>query len=155
MFQVGAWLKGRGATAEFMLEIAPALWVEAVTHGLDPCVVIAQSAKETAFGRFGRAVVPAAHNTCGLKILNPAGLADNDPFAHEMFSSWRVGARAHVQHLCAYLGRPAPEIELTARAKWVRNANRPILNVEELGGRWAPSPTYGSEIAAMVAEMAA
>lgn len=153
--QAVEWARANGASSVFTDEMLPALWVEASRHGLDPAVVIAQSAHETGFGKFGRAVTPDHCNTAGIKIRNPGAYPDDAAAAHAQFGSWQEGARAHCQHLCAYVGLPIIDLlEHTPRAVWVRQANVSrgvVLHVEGLGGRWAPSSEYGHSVARLVA----
>lgn len=141
------------ATATFTDQITPALWGWATTYGIDPVGVVAQSYKETGAGRFGGAISAAWYNTCGLKVRHTAlvpGVTDGDqPLAHAMFPSWDVGALAHVQHLCAYTGVAPLEVEpripiVDPRYGYVLGSR--LENWSDLGGRWAPSPTYGVEI---------
>lgn len=151
----------RSATAalnphpRFLDEMLLPLWKAAMELGIDPVVMVAQSAKETAWGRFGRAVTPAHFNTAGIKRYDITDLADDDPNAHARFASWRVGAMAHGQHLRAYAGVyfPTETLILSPRYDLVVAANttRGIArSVEELSGRWAvPGTTYGPEVVAM------
>ena len=74
------------------------------------------------------------------------GITDQDrPLAHQMFPSWEVGAAAQAQHLRAYAGQPVTgDLSLTS----LRVGHRTLSLIEwsDLGGKWAPSPTYGIEI---------
>jgi N-acetylmuramoyl-L-alanine amidase len=136
----------------------PALWTAAVAYNVDPVGVVAQSAKETSFGHYGGAVLPEQHNTCGLKVRAPgyAGLlTDGDnTLAHQTFWSWEVGALAHVQHLRAYAGWPVDGMVVDPRYQWVVGRYR-CEQWAELGGRWAPSPTYGLEIETVMGKLRA
>lgn len=132
----------------FVTDMLPPLVVEAMRYGIDPAVILAQSIHETGWGEFG-GVVPAHYmNTCGLKTAD--GGANDDPDVHQRFPSWQAGARAHAQHLAAYAGRTHGDLELTPRARLVRAANQAhdiAEFVEDLGGRWAPSESYGERVA--------
>jgi hypothetical protein len=141
-----------GTTALFRDQIAPALWDAAVSYGIDPVGVVAQSYKETVGGTFKGNVRPEFCNPCGLKnrvSLFP-GVDDNDnPLAHARFASWEVGAEAHVQHLCAYAGQPLlGQMIVDPRYDFVAGKYA-LENFNELGGRWAPSLTYGLELVAI------
>lgn len=132
----------------FVNEMLSPLVVEAMRYGVDPAVILAQSIHETGWGEFGGVVLPHFHNTCGLKTGSGGG--NYDPDAHQRFPNWQAGARAHAQHLCAYAGRKHDDLELTPRAYLVREANKyhgVADTVEKLGGRWAPSSSYGERIA--------
>lgn len=123
----------------------PALYRVAEDYGIDPTVMVAQSYHETGGGRFGRAVTPEHRNTCGLQIRDPGGLPDDHPDAHARFPSWQVGATAHAQHLYAYAGHALPpgEENVDPRWDWVYGRHS-VTTMTELGGKWAPSPTYGN-----------
>jgi hypothetical protein len=143
------------ALAWFVEDVLPHVWAEAERLGVDPVGMWQQAIKETGGGRFGGAVSPKACNPCGLKITHvglygPATDGDQ-PAAHAMFPSWQVGARAQAQHLRAYAGWPLPADELVVdpRYVWLFAGGRPKHWCEhwsDLGGKWAPSPTYGIEI---------
>lgn len=150
-FRVGAWLAQRDAPALFVDVIVPLLWQEAIRHDVDPVGVVCQSAKETNFGRFTGAVPEWFKNTCGLKVLQPDE-APNLTWQHATFGSWRAGARAHVQHLLAYVAKSPKEMIVDPRYALVSG---PVKYWSQLGGRWAPSPTYGEEIEAMMREVTA
>jgi hypothetical protein len=90
-------------------------------------------------------------NTAGIKTA--AGGGDNDPHAHQRFETWADGARAQINHLAAYVGlqpvgTPHPRYWTVQRLPWAGS----ITTVEELGARWAPSGTYGTDIVRMVEE---
>lgn len=142
----------------FVDEMMDPLIATAVHYGIDPTVAVAQAGKETGFGNFGRAVLPQFHNTCGLKIYNPALAGDQEsPMAHAQFASWDLGARAHCQHLLAYCQVSLPPEDILVDPRWVHVfGKRPaITTVEELGGKWAPSSTYGTEIVSIAKRLSA
>jgi len=151
--EVGRWLADKKPTTTFVRWTALRLWEEAVREGVDPIGVICQSAKETAFGRYGGAVKAWMCNTCGLKVERPEEVpgGPDSQFAHATFATWIIGARAHVQHLLAYVGR-TPVTDLVDPRFTVVPEPR-VGEWHELGGRWAPSPTYGREIEAMMREV--
>ena len=141
--QAQAWAKGRGAHQRF-IGIAPAYWNYGQKTGIRPEVAYAQAAKETAFGRYGGAVDPAQNNWCGVKTATAAG---DRPQDHESFPTPEDGVRAHFNHLAAYVGLP-PLGEPHGRYHIVKGLNwaGSVRYVEELGGKWAPSPDYGRSI---------
>lgn len=152
-------VSGGRAGGLWRTEMAPALWTQAVSHGIDPLVMVAQSAKETAWGNFTGNVKPWFYNTCGLKIrnTNEFDCAKGDlPMAHATFASWDAGACAQAQHLLAYCGRPLNpgEILLDTRWVWVYGKHEAV-EVEDLGGKWAPAAAYGADIATMAKKLAA
>jgi hypothetical protein len=143
-------LREQNRPTYFIDVMVPALYKEALRYGIDPVVMVAQSAKETGYGTFTGKVKDWFYNPAGIKVhpteqaLVP-GVTDGDnPLAHQRFSSWTMGARAHAQHLRAYCGAPVPVEDVVHPRYFV--VNRRITSVEELGGAWAPSPTYGNEV---------
>lgn len=147
--------KDAAAHSRFMGEMFDPLWEEALVYGIDPVGVVAQAYKETGGGQFAGKVRPEFYNPAGIKIRHQAlfpGITDGDnPLAHAMFPNWAVGAAAHVQHLSAYAGMrldAGPEVIVDPRYTYVVGKYR-LENFEELGGRWAPSLSYGVEIVAI------
>ena len=140
------------AHPRFVDEMVPELWAAAMEYGIDPVGIVAQSAKETGWGNYGGAVLPQFYNTAGIKIRHQSlfpGVTDGDrPLAHQMFPNWTVGAMAHAQHLRAYAGKPVVGLVVDPRYTLV---NAPFVSTwAGLGGRWAPSVTYGQEIEAIM-----
>lgn len=138
----------------FINEMVPALWNAAENHGIDSVVMVAQAMKETGSGNYAGKVPATFFNTCGLKIRDPslAGADQDATMAHAQFASWWLGANAHAQHLIAYGQYNLPDGEplFDPRWVWVRKAGAiQVLTVEALGGKWAPSLTYGTEIVAI------
>lgn len=141
----------------FTQEILIALWDAAVKYMVDPVGVVAQSYKETGGGAFGGAVKPGFFNTCGLKVRDQtlhSALEGDLPLAHAMFPSWEVGAVAHVQHLRAYAGWAVEDLVVDPRYAFVIGKHK-CETFEELGGKWAPSPTYGTELVAIADQLRA
>lgn len=145
-------LREQNRSVLFTNEIVPALYKEGLRYGVDPVLMIAQCAKETGWGTFPGKVKPWFNNTAGIKVhpteqaLYP-GVTDGDnPLAHQRFASWTMGARAQAQHLRRYAGMPVPDDEVVYPRHWVVQLYR-LKTVFDLSGRWAPSPSYGSEIA--------
>jgi hypothetical protein len=152
------WAESRGATLTFVHEIIPAIYKAANNQAfvnsnrhIDPIIAVAQSAKETGWGRFGGVLTESWRNTAGIKVA--AGGGNYDPDAHERFPSWEEGARAQLNHLAAYTGLspfgiPHGRYHTVLRTAWAGT----IRTIEELGGRWAPSLSYGTDIVRMVEE---
>lgn len=137
--QAQRWARDRGATATF-IALAPIYWRQAPRRaGLRPEVAYAQSAKETAFGRFGGSVTPDYHNPCGLKRRE--GGPD-----HMRFVNWTTGVRACIDHLALYSGADGYPRASTPDPRHFHWLHGTAPTVESLGGRWAPSPTYGQSI---------
>lgn len=142
-----AWARSRGAHQRY-IDVAPLYWSIAPRYGVPPDGPYGQAAKETNYGHYTGVVGPERHNWCGLKVT--AGGDNYDPDAHAVFRSDYDGVLAHIQHWARYGGAtaPAPGDELLdtrwLAVKWV------ITTVEEMGGKWAPSLTYGNETATVI-----
>ena len=152
-----------GATALYVNDMAPALWRAALAYGIDPVVMLAQAAHETGWGAFPGKVPPSFCNTCGLKINEtvrkqfPDCAGGDLPLAHAQFASWDAGAHAHAQHLLAYCQVALPLGTILLDPRWVHvYGKRPAIStVEELGGLWAPSVTYGQALVTLAGRLAA
>lgn len=141
--QARAWARAQGATPTFV-RLASLYWTLAPKHGVRPEVAYAQAAKETAFGRFGGVLDASFRNPCGLKVT--AGGGNYDPKAHKRFPSWRAGVIAHLDHLALYAGAPGFPKERTPDPRHFPFLAGKAPTVESLGGKWAPSRTYGREV---------
>ena len=141
----------RGAHPRY-LAVIPLYYAIAPRYRVRPEVALAQAAHETGWGQFRGVVPPEFHNWCGLKTRQ--GGANNDPNAHQRFADDAQGILAHVQHLAAYAGGPHPsqvgDPVVDPRLDYVRWGSAPT--VEDLGGKWAPSPDYGRRVAAILSE---
>jgi len=157
--QAQTWARSKNAHPRFVDDILPALYAAGMEQwranggrSINPAVVAAQAAKETGWGHFRGVLNPTFHNTAGIKT-GPGG-GDFDPDAHQRFPSWAEGARAHWNHLAAYtgltvVGEPHPRYHTVARLAWAGT----ITTVDQLGARWAPSSSYGTDIVRMVNEL--
>ena len=139
-----AWALRRGAHQRF-INIAPIYWKYGELTGIRPEVLYAQSAKETAFGRFGGAVTPDQNNWAGIKTAS--GGPCNERNSHQIFPTPEEGVRAHFNHMSAYVGSPPvgephPRYFVVASLSWAGT----VRYVEELGGKWAPAADYGESI---------
>lgn len=142
--QAQAWARVRGAHQRF-IDIAPAYWHFGALTGIRPEVLYAQSAKETAFGRYGGVVIPEMNNWAGIKTRE--GGPCHERASHQSFPTPEEGVRAHFNHMSAYVGlppvgEPHPRYFVVAGLSWAGT----IRFVEELGGRWAPAAGYGKSI---------
>jgi len=134
----------------------PELWAAAEEYGIDPVGMVAQSIKETGGGAFAGRVKPWFYNTAGIKVRHVAdvmallGTGDGDhPLVHQQFPGWRVGAVAHAQHLRAYCNTPVDGMIVDPRYQFVIGRHE-AKTWADLGGKWAPSPSYGTEIEAIM-----
>ncbi|MGN0144886.1 MAG: N-acetylmuramoyl-L-alanine amidase [Clostridium sp.] len=142
--QAKKWAKSKGATETF-INLAELYFKYAKTCGnVNPGVAYVQAAKETGYGKFGGVLDESYHNPCGLKTSSGGG--DKDPNAHQRFNSWDEGVQAHLDHLALYAGAAGyPKSNTYDPRHFVTiKGNAPTVN--SLGGKWAPSSTYGEEI---------
>lgn len=146
------------AATPWYLRALVALWDAGLATGVDPVVLAAQCAHETGWGRFGGAVTEVHGNTCGLKHRTATGDEPDDHarFAIDPHGYPRVGALAHAHHLRLYCGLPVPADTPDPRAAWIGPGTKhfgAVQYVEDLGGRWAPSPDYGKRVATVYARL--
>ena len=142
--QAKKWARNRNAHQRF-IDIADTYWEIGKATGIRPEVAYSQSAKETAFGRYGGVVSPEMNNWAGIKIRQ--GGANEDINAHENFATPEEGVRAHYNHLAAYtglepIGQPHGRYYTVKSLSWAGT----VKHVEELGAKWAPNPDYGNSI---------
>lgn len=146
------WAVAKGAPADRVEVVVTEYWTYAPQVGLRAEVAFCQAMHETGWLRWPGNSAP--WNMAGIKTPWAAG---DRPEDHEQFASPEVGVKAHLAHLCAYAhlippaGWAAPRTLANMRlyASWA-----PVTTVEELGGKWAPSPTYGVRVAMLVAQLA-
>ena len=156
--QAEVWARAKGATEEFIGLASLYQKYASSRGGVNWVVAYVQAAKETGYGKFGGVLDASYHNPCGLK--NSSGGADEDPNAHKRFDNWDQGIIAHLDHLALYAGAAGyPKTNYVS--KW-QNSNLDSTStydprhfaylkgrattVNDLGGQWAPSSTYGVEI---------
>lgn len=150
--QMRQWAINRGADPDFV-EQAQTFYDVSIRYGIDPAVTYTQSAKETNYFKFTGVVTKDYFNPCGLKIT--VGGGDYDILAHKKFKNWEEGITAQVHHLAIYAGhpdfpKPADQTPDPRHFPWIYNT-APF--VEDLGAKWAPSPTYGNDIVKMVVSL--
>ncbi len=144
------WAKAMGARDVF-IEAADYYWLFGEQTGIRPEVLYAQAAYETGFGSFGGAVPREFNNFAGIKKW---GLNGDDPDDYEEFESIKEGVRAHFNHMCAYIGlppvgNPHGRYSSVLTLPWAGT----VETVEDLSGKWAPSPTYHQRVVEMIGEM--
>lgn len=150
--QAAEWAKKSGATNLF-INLAETFWTIAQAAGVNPVVAYTQSAKETGYGQFKGVLNASFKNPCGLKTNIGGG--DKDPNAHQRFNSWDEGIRAQIDHLALYAGAsgyPKPGTPDPRHFPYIKGT---APTVEQLGGKWAPATTYGTDIVAMMAKLEA
>lgn len=111
-------------------------------EGVRPEVGLGQSAKETGYWSFGGDVTPGQWNFAGI------GATGGVPGI-----SWPTledGVRGHLRRLRMYADASAPyDLSVLRRPLPLRYWGI-APHVEDLGGRWAPSPTYGVSVRSYV-----
>ncbi|MCL2739950.1 MAG: S-layer homology domain-containing protein [Oscillospiraceae bacterium] len=137
------WARTRGATQKFV-NAADNYWKYGAQTGIRADILYAQSAKETNFGLYTGAVTENMNNFAGIKTSTATGDETDD---HERFATLDDGVRAHFNHMAAYIGAapigtPHARYHIAKNTAWAGT----IIYVEELGGKWAPEPTYGVSI---------
>jgi N-acetylmuramoyl-L-alanine amidase len=138
--QAFKWAEAKGAHGRFV-DVIRLYYQQAPQLGVRADVALAQSAKETRYGQYGGTVPPEYHNWCGLKTTK--GGSNSDPSAHAQFPDDATGVRAHLEHLHLYAaGAVANPVDPRHFTRVAGTAH----SVEALGGKWAPSSTYGNSI---------
>ncbi|GAA0076919.1 hypothetical protein UT300005_12970 [Clostridium sp. CTA-5] len=151
--QAKKWAKSKGATTTF-IDLAEVYWKYAESHGgVNPGIAYVQSAKETGYGKFGGVLDDTYHNPCGMKTS--AGGGDTDPNAHMRFDSWDEGVQAHLDHLALYAGANGYPRQDTNDPRHFISIKGKATTVNSLGGKWAPSSTYGEEVNKLYNDMLA
>ncbi|MFD3271534.1 N-acetylmuramoyl-L-alanine amidase [Paenibacillus dendritiformis] len=153
--QAREWARSKSAPTEFV-ELADLYWELAPQHGrVDPAVAYVQFAHETGYlyrdGRSAAGIDASYKNPCGLKIT--AGGGDYQASAHKRFRDWREGISAHLDHLALYAGAAGYPRAGTPDPRHFAYLLGTAKTLEALGGKWAPSPTYGTRLADELAKI--
>lgn len=162
-----AWIDTKKTAHPLAKALVPILYEKALLNGIDPCILIAQAMKETGYFNFKGVIRPNFCNTCGLKVTK--GGSDQAPGSHKRFEYWEDGIMAHSDHLALYAGAPnqpkySPDCASHQNINYKNNGTTldprhftylygKCPNVEDLGGNWAPSKTYGEDIVEIVNEI--
>jgi hypothetical protein len=124
-------------------ELVNYYYEEASLEGIRPDIAFAQALKETGFFSYGGTVIPAQNNYCGLGTTSAT-------VKGAFFESPRVGVRAHIQHLLAYVSTKNPATPVVdPRYSLVRGVygSNTLNQWQDLNGRWAvPGVGYGQSI---------
>lgn len=122
-------------------EFASVYIEEAKLEGINWDIAFVQMCLETGFLKYGGVVETGQNNFCGL------GSFDNKKGAS--FPTIREGVRAHVQHLKAYSSKEELKGDLLdPRFHLVQRGS--ALNVNELAGKWAEDPKYGTKLISLL-----
>lgn len=142
--QAKQWAKNKGASQTF-ISLADLYFKYSNECGqVNPAIAYVQAAKEINFGKFGGVIDESYKNPCGLKISS--GGDNYDPKAHQKFSTWDDGVKAHLDHLALYAGAVGYPKSNTTDPRHFSKIKGKAVTVKALGGNWAPSKTYGDEV---------
>ena len=150
--QMQEWARQKKAHPKFV-ELAPLYFDISNNVGVNPVVTYAQSAKETGYMHFGGVLDISFNNPCGMKTRE--GGPNNDPSAHQRFGDWAQGIRAQVDHLALYAGADGYPQWDTPDPRHFAYLHGTAPTVEDLGGKWAGSLSYGTDIVRMMKEIEA
>lgn len=149
--QVKKWAKSKGATETF-IDLADLYFEYSADCGdVNPAIAYVQAAKETNYGKFGGVLDENYYNPCGLKIASGGSDADRD--AHEKFNNWDEGVQAHLDHLALYAGANGYPKSDSYDPRQFKTIKGTVTTVDSLGGKWAPSLTYGEEVNKLYKEL--
>ncbi|NEZ43205.1 N-acetylmuramoyl-L-alanine amidase [Paenibacillus alvei] len=153
--QAKAWAKANKAPDEFVA-LADLYWQLApLRGGIDPAIAYVQFAHETGFlyrdGRSAAGIDASYCNPCGLKIT--AGGGDYQATAHKRFTNWREGITAHLDHLALYAGADGYPKKDTPDPRHFPYLIGTARTLEELGAKWAPSSSYGTQLVGKLAKL--
>ncbi|WII39502.1 N-acetylmuramoyl-L-alanine amidase [Paenibacillus thiaminolyticus] len=155
--QAREWARSKNAPAEFVA-LADLYWELAPQRGgVDPAVAYVQFGHETGYlyrdGRSAAGIDASYKNPCGLKVT--AGGGDYESSAHKRFKDWREGLTAHLDHLALYAGAAGYPRAGTPDPRHFAYLFGTAKTVESLGGKWAPSASYGQKLVQYLKEVQA
>ncbi len=135
--------------SSFSREIAATFYNLGVKYGIRGDIALCQSCIETGWFRYtgGTAVTPSDHNYCGLGVTTKGQKGCQ-------FSTIAEGVAAQLQHLWAYAttaALPSGWTKVDPRFNYVSRGCAPTW--EGLGGKWATSSTYGTQIISVYNDM--
>lgn len=139
----------KSKNANFDREIAVQMYNMGVKYNIRGDIALCQSCIETGWFKYtgGTAVTPDDHNYCGLGVTTKGQKGCQ-------FSTVAQGCEAQIQHLFAYATTKAlPYAQVDPRFKYVTRGCAPTW--ESLGGKWATSTTYGTQILQVYNQMMA
>lgn len=153
--QAKAWARSMKAPAEFV-DLADLYWELAPARGgIDPAIAYVQFAHETGYlyksGKSAAGIDASYHNPCGLKITQGGG--DYQASAHKRFRDWKEGISAHLDHLALYAGAAGYPKKDTPDPRHFVYLFGTAKTLEQLGAKWAPSPSYGVDLVSKLAKL--
>lgn len=141
--QMKEWARVKKANKLF-IDLTETFYNVALGRNLDPALLYAQSAKETAYMNFGGVLDASFNNPCGLKTHTGGG--NYDPNAHQRFKNWEQGIKAQADHLNLYAGADGYPMKDSPDPRHFPSIKGTAKTVEELGGKWAGARNYGTSI---------
>lgn len=151
--QLREWAKSKNNDKEFV-DLVELYYDLSVDLGVNPVIAYAQFAHETGFLykiKSAAGLDSSFHNPCGLKIMKGGG--DFDKSAHKKFDSWNDGVSAHLDHLALYAGAKNFPKKNTHDPRHFSYLLGTARTVEDLSGRWAPSPSYSDKLKILIKEI--
>lgn len=148
--QMQEWARNNGASETF-INLAPIYMDLATKAGINPEGIYAQAAHETGYGNFGGVIDETYYNPCGLKIKKGGG--NKDPKAHQKFKNWEEGIQAHIDHLALYAGASGYPKDNSPDPRHFPYLLNTVEKFRALGGKWAPSNSYGKKIEKLVEDV--
>lgn len=157
--QLRTLLKSKNSAAPDLVDLYLQIGQE---YGIRGDIAFCQAAKETGWWKFTGDVQPIQNNYCGLYALgrplteqDSCNGADPNYVWLEVgkhgatFISPAAGVEAHIQHLYAYATKkdlPPGKVIIDPRFKLLDSKRGSAPCWQDLGGKWAPSTTYGQSI---------
>lgn len=136
---------------QLAIDLLPLYWSVATNMGIDPVLMYCQSMKETGYMKFGGVINATYCNPCGLKKQSGGGDYDKD--AHMKFTSWVHGILAMAEHLALYAGKECTPLSVPIDPRHFAYLKGTATTMEELGTKWAPSSSYGTDVVKMIEEV--
>ena len=148
--QIKTWAKNNNAS-DLYLSLIDTAYDIAVEYEIDPTVMLAQTALETNFCKYGGVIDESYHNPCGLKTSSGGG--NYDKKAHMKFDTWEDGFTAQAQHLRLYAGychhyrddcpHECPKI---IDPRHFKEIGGKATHVSDLSKAWASDGSYGNKL---------
>ncbi|BAZ14930.1 cell wall hydrolase/autolysin [Calothrix sp. NIES-4071] len=144
--QLHIFLRSKNESGAVQFPDIPALYIEeARIEGVNHDIAFCQMCLETDYLRFSGDIKPQQNNFAGLGTVEGGSEI-------AIFTSARIGVRAHIQHLKAYASSdPLSQEVVDPRFRFVTRGVAPI--VEQLSGRWSADRNYGAKILDIVRQL--
>lgn len=135
--QCKQWMIDNDVEQDF-IDLIPYIYNRCAEVGIDPTLVISQSALETAY--FTSRVLRTNHNTAGIKDRR-----NTNQYAY--YETYEEGFNAQICHLALYAGKPQDGYFYSSRLDgWV-------TTVEGLTGTWAEDRYYSNKLLSIMTSL--